>query len=277
MQQLSGAMAEAARSEEPWLDRINAGLLALLEFLDDKPRWARLVILERPFEGPAARDCTQRLQHALPDVLSAARDQVVIGDRLEPPAELIAELLATAVFSVIRGHMLRGPGRPLAALAPSLMSGIVAPYLGRGAARADRSSNEPCEGQSPPRPEVVPIRPHPRPVLALKAIASTPALSNEEVGVAVGIDREASGQIAKLLKPLQRRGLIENASLATRPGEPNAWLLTPYGHRALQLLTGRAAPTHLKPEQEATPPPRALRRPLSPSSFPNARADRRAA
>jgi len=273
---ISGEVLEAARGERLWLERINAGLLALLKYLDDEPLWAHLLFLERPFEGAAARECTERLHRALSEVLGEARSELVVGGKLEPPAELIAELLATAVFSIIRAQMLKGRDRRLASLAPSLMSSIVVPYLGRGAARADRSGHHSDEPRTPPRPEVLPIRPHPRPVLALEVIASQPSLSNQEVGSAVGIEGDGGGQIAKLLKPLERRGLIENASLNHRRGEPNAWLLTPYGHRVLQLLTGTLARPSFD-AQLATPHLRASRPPGLRSASVNARVDRSAA
>jgi len=276
MQRLSGAVLQAARSEELWLERINAGLLALLVFLDAEPQWAHLLILERPFEGPAALECTAQLCHALSDVLSEARREVVVAGRLEPPAELIAELLATAVFSVIRAHMLKGRGRPLVALAPSLMSFVVVPYLGRGAAEADRASRHPDEAQTPPRPEVLPIRPHPRPVLALEVIASRPHLSNQKVGIAVGIEGDGGGRIAKILKPLERRGLIENTSPNLTLTEPNAWLLTPYGHRVLELISGGATGSGFDDAQEGLPRP-ASRGQRPRSSTPGVRADRSAA
>ncbi|HME02233.1 MAG TPA: hypothetical protein VKG38_04285 [Solirubrobacteraceae bacterium] len=271
MQRISQAVLEAARNEDLWLERINAGLLALLRFLDDEPQWAHLLILERPFEGAAAAHCTRRVHSALAEVLAEARGEVVLGGKLEPPAELIAELLATAVFSVIRAQMLKGQGRPLAQLASSLMSFIVVPYLGRGAVRADRASSHPADEPAHSRPEVLPIRPHPRPVRALEVIASRPHLSSRELGIAVGIEEESGGQVAKLLKPLKQRGLIETASLNRRRAEPNAWLLTPYGRRALQLLSagpfgaslGERRPTRsLQASHQAAP------RGASPSAHP---------
>ena len=276
LQRLSGAVLKAACREEFWLERIRVGLVALLEFLDDEPEWAHLLILERPFEGAISEQCTQRLRSALSEVLSEARQAVVIGSQLEPPAELIAELLATAVLSVIRAQMLKGRGRPLVMLAPSLMSFVLVPYLGRGAAQADGLGDRPAGAQLPPRPEVLPIRPHPRLLLALEVIASTPHLSNQKVGIAVGIEGDGGGQIAKLLKPLERRGLIENTSLRRRHNEPNAWLLTPYGHRVLQLLTGKPAPASCS-EQQAPLSPRASYRAPSRSDSLDTRPARRAA
>ena len=276
LDRLSQAILETAQGEELWPQRIRAGVLALLGFLDREPQWAHLLILERPFEGAMAAECTQRVLGALSEVLEEARGELVVGPQLEPPTELIAELIATALFSLIRARMLKGQGAPLAELAPSLMRQIIEPYLGRGAAKADRPRQGAEPAHRPVRPEVLPIRPHPRPVLALQVIASTPHLSNQQVGVAIGIDDDGGGQISQLLRLLQRRGLIENASLNRRRAEPNAWLLTPYGRRVLGLITGDVARPGLANPQEG-PAELALRRPRPQRSCQAAQVSGRAA
>jgi len=43
------------------------------------------------------------------------------------------------------------------------------------------------------------------------------------------------GQTSKPRSWLERRGLIENVGLGQAHGEPNAWLLTPYGRRVAEL------------------------------------------
>jgi hypothetical protein len=58
----------------------------------------------------------------------------------------------------------------------------------------------------------------------LAAIAKHPGASNREVADAAGILDE--GQISRLLKRLQKLGLIENTGLGHTKGEPNAWWLT---------------------------------------------------
>jgi len=248
LDRLSGAVLEAARREELWLERIRAGLVALLGFLDEEPQWAGLLILEAPMAGVAVLECTKRVQEALEEVLNQARAEVVVGPELMPSPALIAELLVGGVHSVIRSRMLKGQGRALVELAPSLMRFIVEPYLGRGAANADLAGKPAPVGDAFSRPDVVPIRPAPRTIQALRLIASVPYLSDREIATTVGIGT-VKGNHLKFFRRFEQRGLIENAAHRERRGEtdawlsgfgkgrsePNAWLLTPYGRRVLEL------------------------------------------
>jgi len=235
LERLSEAVLQADRQEESWLERIRAGLVALLGFLDEEPRWASLLILEAPLAGVAVLQCRKRVQEALGEVLSQARAELIVGSVLMPAPALIAELLVGGVHSVIRSRMLKGQGGALVALAPSLMSFIVEPYLGRGAVKADLAGKPAPIGETLPRAEVVPIRPLPRTIQALGLIASVPYLSDREIATAVGINA-TKGNDLKFIRPLEQRGLIENASHAKLRGQPNAWLLTSYGRRVLELI-----------------------------------------
>jgi AcrR family transcriptional regulator len=137
LERLSQAVLKAAQGEERWLERIRAGLVALLAFLDGERQWGRLLILEQSLEETAALAYTGRVQDALADVLNEGRGEVILGAVLAPSTELIAELLTLGVLSVIRARLLKGQGRPLVELTPALMSFILVPYLGRGAAKAE--------------------------------------------------------------------------------------------------------------------------------------------
>ena len=249
LESLSETILQAARHEECWLERIRAGLIALLGFLEEEPQWAGLLILEAPLAGAAALQCNKRVQQALGEVLNGARAEVIVGCELMPSPALIAELLVGGVHSVIRSRMLKGQGSALVGLAPSLMTFIVEPYLGRGAAKADLAGKPAPASEMLSRAEMVPIRPIPLTMLALRLIASEPHLSDREIATTVGIN-DAKGNELKFLRRLEQRGLIENAGpdkrrgernawlsdLGERRGERNAWLLTPYGRRVLELI-----------------------------------------
>jgi hypothetical protein len=243
----------------------------VLECLDAEPQWGRSLILELD-DGDVA-ECARRVHRALAEVLEAGRGEVIVGADLAPPTELIAELVTLAVFSVVRARMLRGRGTPLVELAPALMRFIVVPYLGRGAAKADLVGNAEAESES--RAVVVPIRPHHRTMLALHVIVSTPGLSDREVATAVGINPEG-GFRSELLRPLKQRGLIENASRGRARREPNAWLMTPYGHRVLEVIADTFAAAHRREEAEVVPG-RASARPVPRSVLENGRMAERAA
>jgi DNA-binding MarR family transcriptional regulator len=84
------------------------------------------------------------------------------------------------------------------------------------------------------RTTALPIRVTHRTTLVLRAIAQTPYSNNREIAYAAGITDE--GQASKLLARLERRGVIENVGVGPARGEPNAWLLTASGRRAVEVI-----------------------------------------
>jgi hypothetical protein len=215
----------------------------VLAFLDQHSKWAQLLLLEVPVSGTTTLTCTRRLHDALAPVLEAARDEVIVGAEVKPSSWLIAELIVLACLSLIRAQMLKARQRPLTELAPSLQTQVIEPYLGRAAQQAEHAGDLPGDrGKLPPRAEVVPIRPHPRTVLALQVIASAPGLSTRQIGGAVGIDN--SGHRSGLMHRLAQRGLIENASMREARSARHAWFLTPYGQRILEILDASSSTAH---------------------------------
>jgi hypothetical protein len=243
----------------------------MLRCLDAEPLWGRSLILELDDGGVA--ECTRRVHDGLAEVLEAGRGEVIVGADVAPSTELIAELVTLAVFSVVRARMLRGRRTRLVELAPALMRFIVVPYLGRGATKADLVGSPAAESES--RAVVVPIRPHHRTMLALHVILSTPRLSDREVATAVGINPEG-GFRSELLRPLEQRGLIENASPGRAPREPKAWLLTLYGLRVLEVIADSFAAARRREEAEGAPG-RASVHPVQRSGLENGRTAERAA
>jgi DNA-binding MarR family transcriptional regulator len=75
--------------------------------------------------------------------------------------------------------------------------------------------------------------------MVLRAIAQAPYSSNREIADAAGLTDE--GQTSKLLARLERRGVIENVGIGAARGEPNAWLLTASGQRALAVIEASAS------------------------------------
>jgi hypothetical protein len=249
---LSHVLAQAAGHEALWLERIRSGLGALLAFLDDEPAWGRVLLVDALAAGPRVLERRRAALAALVEIVDAGRAERTVGAwSLSSPPRLMAEGVVGAVFSVLHARMLdQGEQRAFRALAPSLMSMIVLPYLGRVAASAElnrRSADGWPAGRGPARAGAPPIRATSLPIrttyrtgLVLSAIARVPGSSNREIAEAAGLSDE--GQTSKLLSRLERRGLIENIGLGHARGEPNAWLLTSYGRRVGERIDyGRAA------------------------------------
>jgi AcrR family transcriptional regulator len=277
---LSHAVADASQREQAWLGRLRSGLVALLGFLDDEPQWANLLLLGAPMAGPAALRCEQRVLGVLTQLLDDGSPQALgeLTPSPQMTAELVAGGAFAVIRARMstRGHATRMGARggekdgtrgagtdgedgkrgaandakdgtdrgdreesseSLVELAPSLMSFIVRPYLGEAVARAELSGRiAPLESSA--RSAALPIRATHRTTLVLRAIGAAPGSTNRQVADAAGLVDD--GQASKLLARLQRHGLIENVGVGASRGEPNAWLLTPYGHRALELLGERA-------------------------------------
>ena len=252
LNRLSQTVVDAAAREQAWLERVRAGLVAMLGFFDDEPAWARLLALETVLTGAVAFECRQWLHELLAGLLERrgdVRDHRAASRAPGSPVlleTLTGELVVGGVFSVIRTSMVEQDGGKLVELAPSLMAFIVAPYLGQAAARAElegRASSGARASVSEPegarvreisRSARLPIRVTHRTTLVLRAIARAPYSNNREVAQAAGLVDE--GQTSKLLARLERKGVIENVGVGAARGEPNAWLLTASGRRAVELL-----------------------------------------
>jgi hypothetical protein len=143
---ISWAVEDAARAvtshpgrRPSWVVRLRAGLVAFLGFLDDEPQLADLLLGEAPLkDGLEAARCRQRLAGVLTGLLDDGEPQA-IGE-LVLDAQLTGELVAGGVLAVVRAHVHEvrmGEAETLVELAPSLMSFVVAPYLGEAAARSE--------------------------------------------------------------------------------------------------------------------------------------------
>ncbi len=227
LERISTTVDEAAgREPGSWLDRLRAGVVGFLGFLDDEPAWGRLLICEPPFaDGALALRCSARVLGVLTSLLDDGTPQA-IGEFMPEP-QLTSELAVGGAVSVIRTRMQNNQAGRLVELAPQLMSFIVRPYLGQAAASGELAGRREPAGPSSSETVELPLRlPH-RTTLVLRAIAHSPRSSNRRVAELAGLSDE--GQTSKLLGRLRDRGLIENVGLGHAWGEPNEWLLTAYG------------------------------------------------
>ena len=223
-----------------WRERIRAGLVELLSFLDYDPGTGRLVIVETLGAG---REVLQHRGHVLAQVIAAVDEGRAEGKAGVEPS-LAAEGVVGAVLSVIHGRLIEERRSPLIDLANPLMSMIVLPFLGSPASRRELERPAPvvapdAKGGSARDPlKELPIRLTYRTVRVLLAVGSHPGASNREIGLVSGA--EDQGQISKLLSRLEKLGLVSNTGLGPGRGAPNEWTLTDSGREVERALTARS-------------------------------------
>jgi AcrR family transcriptional regulator len=122
---------DAYASRRAWVERMRAGVLALLELLDEQPELAR-VCVSRAIAGGLGRLTRRRdLLSELVPVLEQGRDHAPAGHR--PPARADACVIG-GTLGMIQAR-LRGGDEPwLVDILNPLMGMIVLPYLGEAAA-----------------------------------------------------------------------------------------------------------------------------------------------
>ncbi len=224
---LAGERATAAfEAQEGWLDRVRAGLLALLEFFDEQPALARFLVVHSAQAGPAVLAARSQVLDRLTRVLDDERAPA----RSYPPP-LTAQALASGALGVLHERLSQPDPGALVELTGPLMSFIVLPFLGAQAAR--RELRGPVEASSAVAHAVsldLLQDPgggldHDRTVLVLRLLAAEPDLSNREVALRMGVKNEPD--ISRTLVRTARLGLIENTR--ERGAHANAWRLTSSG------------------------------------------------
>jgi AcrR family transcriptional regulator/DNA-binding MarR family transcriptional regulator len=235
---VSQRVTVAYRSAGNWHERIRAGLVALLSFLEEKPTLARVLIVESLAAG--SKVIQRRDQLAL--VLAAAVDEGRLASSSDAvlPA-LTAEGLVGCASSLIHSRVANPERESLTGLTNQLMSMIVLPYLGPAAARRELDRPLPARmvegGEAPvmfkPFKEAG-MRLTYRTVRVLLEIADHPRTSNRSIGERAGISDQ--GQTSKLLGRLQRAGLISNAGVGPGQGAPNEWSLTVAGGHLVESI-----------------------------------------
>jgi AcrR family transcriptional regulator len=175
------------------------------------------------------------------------------GARAVEPFAYTAEGVVGGMLSIVQTRVLADAGDSLSELAPQLCAIAVLPYLGAAAARREAARPAPrrdaragngtavragADGRS--KLGALPIRLTHRTIRVLLAIGTRPGASNRAVAAAAGVLDQ--GQISKLLRRLERVGLIENTGAPAiedvQRGLPNAWRLTDAGEALAGALGG---------------------------------------
>jgi AcrR family transcriptional regulator len=232
-------MLAAYDVERRWLDAVRAGLAALLRFLEEEPALGRVVVVYSLSAGERVLRRRAQVMAVLAAVVD--RGRLEGGAHTQQLPAVIAEGVVGAVLAIIQNRLLAEQPGGVVELFGSLVSIIVLPYLGAGAAR--RELTRPMPPAEPVTATGVAVAPRLHEHLGgvrltyrtervLSAIAENPGASNREVADRAGITDQ--GQISKLLARLAERRLIERTIEGRTRGVPNAWRLTDDGERALK-------------------------------------------
>lgn len=231
--QASAMMSEAYEQEFGWRDGVRSGLTALLVFLDDEPRLARLCVVEALGAGSRVLERRAQVLDELAEVVDRGR---FVTSAVREPPEVAAEGVVGAVFAVVHTRLLEDSKEPLVELLGSLMNMVVLPYLGARAASREltrpapdirRDGSVPALARSRDPLAGLNMRLTYRTVRVLVVIGQHPGASNREIAESSGIVDQ--GQISKLLTRLARLKLVENTGDGQEKGASNAWHLTARG------------------------------------------------
>lgn len=113
----------AAAGGEEWPDRVRAGLSEALSLLAANTQLARLIAVEAPQAGPAARERQQACIARLAEALRACRPR-----RPRLPVDL-EELLVGGVFSLVARYVDTGQTERLPDATGELIQYLLIPYL----------------------------------------------------------------------------------------------------------------------------------------------------
>jgi AcrR family transcriptional regulator len=226
-------MAPAYTGETRWRDGIRAALAAFLRFLEEEPAFARLCVARAVCGGEPILRRRAEVLSVLWEVVDRGRLQSTTAR--EGPSRVVAEGVVGAVLTIVQNRLQdRDRRASTMELFGPLMSLILLPYLGSGAARRELTRPAPRApasiGSIGDQEDALVdpgVRLTYRTARVLAAIAEYPGASNREVAERAGVVDQ--GQISKLLARLDNQGLVANMSSGTSRGAPNAWRLTERG------------------------------------------------
>lgn len=126
LERVIGEVVAACEGEEDWLDRVRAGLSALLRFFALDPELARTAIVEIQAAGPDARRRYSNALSGLGELLEDGRETA--GDRELP--EHVALMAVGAVSGLIFDQLRADRAERLPELLPDLLFVLLVPYVG---------------------------------------------------------------------------------------------------------------------------------------------------
>ena len=247
---IGGELAAAGLEGPGWRERVRAGLWVILSFFDREPALARVCVVHS-LRGGA--DVLERREQILARLVAAVDEGRLEGARGAECTPLTAEGLVGAAVAIVYARLSRGEREPLTGLLGELMGMIVLPYQGAQAARREQARPLPAALQGAPR--AISAKPVPavvdplggvamrltyRTVRVLEGVAGHPGASNRQISEYAGITDP--GQVSKLLRRLERLGLLANTGPGHAKGEPNAWALTSKGVQVTESIRMYSTP-----------------------------------
>ena len=208
---------------------MRAAVAALLLRLEEDRPVARLWAIETVVAGGEIRTRRTAVVREIAEVLYPASGSSGCAE----PSRGSAEFVICGALGVLAQHLITEPEEPLTELYGPLMSMIVLPYLGAGAASEEGSSSPPaCDRPANHRStakgwNMGEFRVTARTVRVLRAMANEPGASNQVIAKGAGI--KDPGQISKLLRRLEGLGLVINLDAELPGGVTKAWYLTDRG------------------------------------------------
>jgi AcrR family transcriptional regulator len=240
-------LASAGLEGLAWRERVRTGLWMILAFFDREPALARVCVVQALRAGPLVLERREAVLARLAAVVDEGRTEGARGDGCTP---LTAEGLVGAAFAIVYPRLSHGDGEPLVGLLGELMAMIVLPYLGAAAARRERTRPALAVPVAAPKMQAaappstadplagVNLRLTHRTARVLEGIAALGGCgsdpSNRQVANFAGVTDP--GQISKLLRRLERLGLLVNTGAGHAKGEPNAWALTDKGQQVTRSI-----------------------------------------
>lgn len=126
-------MREAAAKEEPsWRGRLRGSLRGLLEFLDNRPRIGRALLVEVHAAGPQAVERRTEAMVRAAQLVDLAREE---GDDTAPA--ISAEAVVAGILAVLHTRLAAENEDGFELLLPELMYLAVLPYFGAEAAATE--------------------------------------------------------------------------------------------------------------------------------------------
>lgn len=247
-EQLLSVMREGYSQETSWITGVRSALGRVFALMDEEPDMARFLLIVTPRAGEEVAYSRVRLYAQIAETIDEGR--LAPGAHGDPP-QITALGIVGSISNLLRLRLLQGSDDAIDHSLGPLMYLIVLPYLGPAAARRELhtpptrspSTRRAPAAESVSSSERVNTRITYRTIRVLTVIAECPGASNREVARDGGITDQ--GQISKLLKRLERLGLVENRGLGQHMGLANAWHLTVQGSEVARnwgswLVVGRA-------------------------------------